>query len=264
MSPTTADDLDPLARPPLFGGLEAARSVRSALAAPVSVVAHALALVALIALSSRLAPTGAAVRAYHGPVLYHPPPPPALPLPKGDGSGLKTHRSPTIVAEPRPAPDFVAPVETQVREPEPPTAFEASADESAGSPTGSVSGTNEGLEGGRDGGQAGGMPWGVDGGVVGGTGTVPVANPDRQPRVLTKVAPIYPHDAFVKRMQGKVTVEIVIDAGGRVVRTKIVDGHPSFDDAALAAVRQWVFAPAIKDGQPVPSLAYVPVTFQIL
>lgn len=59
------------------------------------------------------------------------------------------------------------------------------------------------------------------------------------------------------------TLEILIDARGRVVREKVIQSIPQLDDAVIAAVRQWVFAPALKNGRPVAALARVPMKFQI-
>jgi TonB family protein len=77
------------------------------------------------------------------------------------------------------------------------------------------------------------------------------------------VRPLYPQDAFVKKVEGTVVLEIVIDERGRVVRTRILRSIPLLDAAAVTAVRQWVFAPAQKQGRAVASLAVAPVTFRI-
>jgi protein TonB len=137
--------------------------------------------------------------------------------------------------------------------------------EAPGSPLGSESGVPEGMEEGVPGGVVGGIPGGVVGGVIGGTGTgpVPVRDVDRPPRLLQQVRPTYPSEAFVKKVEGTVVIEIVIDERGRVTRTRIVRSMPLLDDAAVAAVRQWVFAPALKQGRPVATLAMAPVTFRI-
>jgi protein TonB len=119
------------------------------------------------------------------------------------------------------------------------------------------------MEGGVVGGVVGGVPGGVLGGVVGGTGSGPVTEYDRPPRLLRQVKPVYPHAAFVARLEGAVLVEIVIDASGRVAQARIVESDPLFDAAALAAVRQWVFAPAIRRGRPVETVAFAPVRFRI-
>jgi len=138
-------------------------------------------------------------------------------------------------------------------------------DERAGSPTGSESGIPEGMEEGVEGGIVGGVPGGVVGGVIGGTGTgpVPVYDYDRPPRLLNPSKPKYPPEAFVRKIEGVVIVEFVIDATGRVVRARIVQSIPMLDAAALEAVRAWVFAPALKRGIAVPTAAQAPVTFRI-
>ncbi len=139
--------------------------------------------------------------------------------------------------------------------------------EAPGSPLGSESGVPEGMEEGVPGGVVGGIPGGVVGGVIGGTGTgpvpVPVRDVDRPPRLLQQVRPIYPSEAFVTKVEGTVVIEILIDERGRVVRTRIVRSVALLDAAAVAAVRQWVFAPALKHGRPVATLAMAPVTFRI-
>jgi protein TonB len=137
--------------------------------------------------------------------------------------------------------------------------------EALGSPHGSESGVPEGMEEGVEGGVVGGVPGGVLGGVIGGTGTgpVPVRDVDRPPRLLRQVKPVYPSEAFVKKIEGTVVLEIVIDERGRVARTRIVQSVRLLDAAAVEAVRQWVFAPAEKGGRPVAAIAMAPVSFRI-
>ena len=261
-------DADPAGTPPeadLFEQLVGSgrRSSRLGRAAPVSLVVHviALALLTLVPLASL--PPPPVEHDYIRALLYDPPPPPPPPLPKGPGLTRRMQTRPADTTAPRPSPAFTAPVE-KVPEPPAPTAAEESSD-SGGSPTGSEQGVPEGMEGGQVGGVVGGVPGGVLGGVIGGTGRipVPVTNYDRAPRLLRLVKPDYPQDAFVKKVQGVVYVEILIDSGGRVVRTRITRSIPLLDDAAVAAVRQWIFSPAIKGGQPVATVAMAPVTFTL-
>lgn len=91
----------------------------------------------------------------------------------------------------------------------------------------------------------------------------PVMDYDSPPRPVTTVKPVYPQEAFVKKVEGTVAVEILIDATGHVAQARVVDSVPLLDQAALEAVKQWVFAPAIKRGHPVAALAHVPVRFWI-
>jgi protein TonB len=109
----------------------------------------------------------------------------------------------------------------------------------------------------------GGIPGGVLGGVLGGTGTGPVMDYDSAPRPIKITRPQYPQEAFVKKIEGTVIVEILIDSTGRVVRARVIQSVPMLDAAALQTVYQWVFEPAIKRGRPVPTIAHAPVAFRI-
>jgi protein TonB len=74
---------------------------------------------------------------------------------------------------------------------------------------------------------------------------------------------VYPQEAFVKKVEGTVLVEILIDANGQVVRARVLQSVPLLDDAALEAVGQWLFAPAVKRGRPVATVAQAPISFRI-
>jgi periplasmic protein TonB len=192
---------------------------------------------------------------------YDPPPPPPPPLPRGSGLGSRT-RVPTI---PAPVPSPVA-----ASAPVPPPTLAAQPAEppgegDGGHPEGSVLGVPEGMEGGVEGGVVGGVPGGVVGGVLGGTGHDPVVvmSPDRPPRPLRMPKPIYPQEAFVRKVEGTVLLEIVIDETGRVSRARVLASVPLLDEAALATVRTWLFLPAVHQGRPVATLARAPVSFRI-
>jgi len=86
---------------------------------------------------------------------------------------------------------------------------------------------------------------------------------DRPPRPIKIVKPKYPKEAFAKKIEGTVEVEILIDASGRVTRARIVKSVPALDQAALEAVYQWTFSPATKNGRPVATIARAPVMFRI-
>ena len=107
------------------------------------------------------------------------------------------------------------------------------------------------MEEGVEGGVVGGVPGGVLGGVIGGTGDGPVMDYDQPPRPIKITRPQYPQEAFVKKIEGTVVVEILIDSHGRVVRARVIQSVPLLDAAALQTVYQWVFAPAVKHGRPV-------------
>jgi len=71
-------------------------------------------------------------------------------------------------------------------------------------------------------------------------------------RVLATVEPVYP---YLERRAGnaaEVTVGFTVDAGGRVTGAHVQESsNPALNAAALAAIRQWTFAPAQANGRPV-------------
>ncbi len=200
-------------------------------------------------------------------LIYDPPPPPPPPLPKG--SQLRPQQvkpePPKPVVEKPVKPEFTAPVQT----PDPKTAQVqpepgVRAQDQFGSPTGSDFGDAlAGMEEGVEGGVPGGVPGGVIGGVLGGTGTGPILDYDQPPRIVKQTKPQYPQEAFVKKIEGTVLVEIVIDANGRVVSARVLRSVPLLDQAAVQTVYQWVFQPAVKRGRPVATIAHAPVNFRI-
>jgi periplasmic protein TonB len=136
-----------------------------------------------------------------------------------------------------------------------------------------------GVEGGIPGGVPGGQLGGVIGGIIsGGTRTyVPVptlatSNPRspirvggrvRPPRALAQLAPVYPTLAKQARLEGTVSIDAVIDTEGNVVAMRVVSGHPLLLNAALAAVRQWKYAPTYLNDQPIAVQLIVTVTFKL-
>ncbi len=67
----------------------------------------------------------------------------------------------------------------------------------------------------------------------------------------------------MKKVEGTVLVELLIDASGRVARTRVVQSIPLLDAAARETVSEWLFQPARKHGRPVATLANAPVRFRI-
>jgi TonB family protein len=54
--------------------------------------------------------------------------------------------------------------------------------------------------------------------------------------------------------EGNVVVEVVIDESGAIVRKSVVQSMgPAIDAKVLAALENWRFRPATRDGVPIPS-----------
>ena len=135
-----------------------------------------------------------------------------------------------------------------------------------------------GVPGGVPGGISGGSISGVMGGILGGSGTAvpapiaPVAKPKapvrvggrvREPRLISRVDPIYPALARQTHMSGVVVIDAILDEHGDVVEMKVVSGPPLLIQAALDAVRRWKYEPTYLNDQPVPVQMNVTVNFTL-
>ena len=85
----------------------------------------------------------------------------------------------------------------------------------------------------------------------------------KEPRRTTYVAPVYPPIAQQAGIQGIVIVEAVIGIDGAVQEARILRPVPMLDQAALDAVTQWRYAPTLLNGQPVPVVMTVTVSFSL-
>jgi len=236
---------------------------RSVLWLPLSLAAHVLGLAAVIVIPILWPIAMPDHPDYIRALLYNPPPPPPPPLPRG--SALLERQQPSKPTTPDRNPDkptLTAPIEVPKEAADKHEAKVAES-EQAGSPTGSDFGVPEGMEVGVDGGMVGGVPGGVLGGVIGGTGDGPVLDYDQPPRLLKQPKPQYSSEAFLKKIEGTVELEILIGIDGRVKSVRVMRSIPLLDAAAIQCVYQWVFTPAIKHGRPVATIATAPVAFRI-
>jgi TonB family protein len=86
------------------------------------------------------------------------------------------------------------------------------------------------------------------------------------PQIQTKVEPIYPKDAIAARAEGGVYLQVAIREDGTVGEIEVrqhADGWASLDDAAVKAVSQWTYSPAMQDGRPVKVVCVVLVEFRL-
>jgi len=83
------------------------------------------------------------------------------------------------------------------------------------------------------------------------------------PRKIADVSPTYPTLARAAHQEGIVILEAVIDTRGAVETARVLRGYALLDQAAVEAVRQWRFTPALLDGQPVPVVMTVTVIFTL-
>lgn len=82
-------------------------------------------------------------------------------------------------------------------------------------------------------------------------------------RLLHRVEPIYPMPARAARISGTVELTGVIATDGRIRELRVTSGHPFLAQAALEAVRQWVYEPTVLNGEPVEVIAPITVHFHL-
>jgi TonB family protein len=85
------------------------------------------------------------------------------------------------------------------------------------------------------------------------------------PRRTQSVEPRYTEEARSAGVQGTVVLKVEISKKGRVENVHVFKGlRPDLDENAVAAVQQWRFEPAKKDGEPVRVAATITVSFRPL
>ena len=72
---------------------------------------------------------------------------------------------------------------------------------------------------------------------------------------------VYPPEAIAAGIEGAVIAEVVINPSGDVTEASVLRSVPLLDEAALKAVRNWHFAPALINGEAVPVRMTVSVAF---
>jgi TonB family protein len=84
------------------------------------------------------------------------------------------------------------------------------------------------------------------------------------PRVLGIIKPDYPLTALRRRREGHVLMQLEISRTGKLTSANILEpaGY-GFDEAALEAVSEVHFSPALRNGEPVACIALLPVHFQL-
>ncbi len=85
-----------------------------------------------------------------------------------------------------------------------------------------------------------------------------------QPEVKKRVEPWYPELLKKAGIEGEVLVQVFIDEQGKVGKTEILKStHEAFSEAAVKAVKQWEFSPAMKDGKSIKAEVVIPFRFKL-
>jgi protein TonB len=166
------------------------------------------------------------------------------------------------VTEPRaPTPlPAMAPVEPVLERPVEGAAPEEAAVEGGSAGVASVGGVVGGI--------VGGVLNGREGGLVGATGgaALELKQVAVAPRVLQQVKPRYPQRAKADGLEGLVVVRVIIGIDGRIEpeHTRVLRSVPGLDAAAISAVSQWRFSPAVgHQGRAVRVIVEIPLQFSL-
>jgi TonB family protein len=91
----------------------------------------------------------------------------------------------------------------------------------------------------------------------------PVSQGVVQATLVQKVDPIYPQRARSEGVAGPVTLEATVAENGTVKGIKFVSGPQALASAAIDAVRQWRYKPAMLNGKPIESPKKITLVFRL-
>ena len=83
------------------------------------------------------------------------------------------------------------------------------------------------------------------------------------PKILSQVNPVYPPAARRAKIGGEVIVGMKVGTDGTVSEVAALSGPEELRGAATDAARQYVFAPATRNGQPMPIEMKVSIKFEV-
>lgn len=89
--------------------------------------------------------------------------------------------------------------------------------------------------------------------------SIPADSAKLEPIKIVKA--VYPPEAKVQKLEGRVIVKINVTESGDVDGTEVVSGNPVLAAACVDAAKQWKFKPFIRDGKPKKVSASLPFDF---
>ena len=92
--------------------------------------------------------------------------------------------------------------------------------------------------------------------------TAPISRGVSGGQLVHRVAPVYPPQALLLRLQGTVNLLAAITEQGTVGDVKVLDGPPTLAQSAVEAVKLWRYSPFVLDGKPVKTDIKISVDFK--
>jgi TonB family protein len=84
------------------------------------------------------------------------------------------------------------------------------------------------------------------------------------PRLTSRIDPSYTPEASAAKLEGTVTLSVVVGTDGLAHDINVVKSLGSgLDEKAVEAIQKWQFEPGTKSGQPVPVRAQIEVNFRL-
>ena len=96
------------------------------------------------------------------------------------------------------------------------------------------------------------------------TSSLAISTEELSQKLVSKVDPAYPVEAKKQSVQGEVLLAVNVNTNGEVDSVQIKRGHPLLVRAAVDSVKQWKYAPYVKEGVVVPVSSTVYVNFALL
>jgi len=82
-------------------------------------------------------------------------------------------------------------------------------------------------------------------------------------KLVSQPLPVYPPEAKMARIQGVVKLSATTAKDGTIQNLEVIEGHPLLIQAALDAVKQWVYKPTLLNGQPAEVVTEIDVNFTL-
>ena len=86
---------------------------------------------------------------------------------------------------------------------------------------------------------------------------------EQKPKLIKSVNPVYPEMARRAGLQGQVLVAFIVTREGRVVEPQVLKGPEIFRAAALEAVSQFLFEPAMQNDRAIAVRMTIPIRFRL-
>jgi TonB family protein len=94
-------------------------------------------------------------------------------------------------------------------------------------------------------------------------GAIPIGGPVQNNKLISSPQPVYPELAKSARVSGTVELGALIGPDGQMKELKVISGHPLLRQAALDAVKNWVYSPTLLNGSPVSVSTTIDVIFTL-